>query len=146
MSDASCKNIAVTDSIELKVTSDPANLAPTRKSIESFCCCHGLDQKACDEVGLCFNEALANVTRHAYGGAPDRPVEVHAWAANGAVTVTIRDWGNGVNPERLPRKPKDPMVPGGLGLICMHELLDDMRFTPQPDGGMLLTMVKRKST
>ena len=133
------------DALELNTTSDPANLAPTRKSIESYCLAHGLNQRAADEVGLCFNEAMANVTRHAYAGATDRPIVVRATDVNGSVFVTIRDWGNGVNPDCMPRKPKDPMVPGGLGLICMHELLDAMHFTPQPDG-MLLTMEKRKST
>lgn len=144
MADDASSNNAVADALELNTTSDPANLAPTRKAIESFCLAHGLDQRACDEIGLCFNEAMANITRHAYGGATDRPIVVRASHIFDAVSVSIRDWGTGVNPETLPRKPKDPMVPGGLGLICLRELLDDMQFTPQPDG-MLLTMVKRKS-
>jgi anti-sigma regulatory factor (Ser/Thr protein kinase) len=133
------------ETLEMTITSDPANLAPTRKAIEAFCLAHGLDQKAADEVGLCFNEAMANVTRHAYAGATDQPVLVGVKQVLDTVLVTIRDWGNGVNPETRPRRKKDPMVPGGLGLICLHELLDDLHYAPQPDGGMLLTMVKRRS-
>ena len=34
---------------------------------------------AVGDVGLCVNEALANVMRHAYGGATDRPIVIRAW-------------------------------------------------------------------
>jgi anti-sigma regulatory factor (Ser/Thr protein kinase) len=60
------------------------------------------------------------------------------------VRITLRDWGTGVNPLAQPVRERDPMRPGGLGLVCLRQLLDDARFEPQPDGGMLLTMVKRK--
>jgi anti-sigma regulatory factor (Ser/Thr protein kinase) len=133
----------------LNVTSDPANLAPVRKSCEAFCESHGLDEAAVHDVGLCVNEAMANVTRHAYGGATDKPMVVTADAIGdgpagaGGVKITLRDWGVGVNPMMLPRKPRDPLQPGGLGLICLRELLDEVTFDKQPDG-MLLTMIKRK--
>lgn len=128
-----------------ETTSDPANLAPLRKSVEAFCVGLGLGQAGADDVGLCLNEAMANVTRHAYGGHKDKPVVVNVTDSPTAVTLTIRDWGNGVDPDLETAKPKDPLVPGGLGLICMRKLLDDARFDPQPDG-MMLTMVKNKPT
>jgi anti-sigma regulatory factor (Ser/Thr protein kinase) len=127
----------------LNVTSDPANLAPTRRACEAFCREIGLDDAACADVGLCVNEAMANVTRHAYGGAADRPVGVTAEETERGVRITVRDWGSGVNPLALPARCRDPLQPGGLGLICLRQLLDDVRFEPQPDG-MLLTMEKRK--
>jgi serine/threonine-protein kinase RsbW len=135
----------------LNVTSDPANLAPVRRACEAYCRRQGLDDHAVADVGLCINEAMANITRHAYRGATDRPIAVTAEviAGEGAntalgVKITVRDWGTGVNPLVLPPRPRDPMEPGGLGLICLRQLLDDVRFEPQPDGGMLLTMTKRK--
>jgi anti-sigma regulatory factor (Ser/Thr protein kinase) len=117
-------------------------LAPTRRACEAFCRTHGLDDAACADVGLCVNEAMANVTRHAYRGATDRPVAVTGEATNAGVRITIRDWGTGVNPLATAPKSRDPLQPGGLGLICLRQLLDDVRFEPQPDG-MLLTMEKR---
>jgi anti-sigma regulatory factor (Ser/Thr protein kinase) len=139
------------DRLVLNVTSDPANLAPVRRACEAYCRTHGLDDAATADVGLCVNEAMANVTRHAYGGATDRPIAVTAEpmerAADGraGVRVTIRDWGPGINPLALPPKQRDPMQPGGLGLVCLRQLLDDARFEPQPGGGMLLVMEKRNA-
>ena len=41
-----------------------------------------------------------------------------------------------------------PLKPGGVGLICMRQMMDDVQFQKQPDG-MILTMsrsvLRRKS-
>ena len=138
----------------------------------------GLNARDAEEMGLCLNEALANIIRHAYRGADDQMILVTAETVNGertndsgcaaasvagsvaasvpvaemsavppyhgpAVRVTIRDWGTGVNPAALPPKPRDPLQPGGVGLICLRSLLDEVTYTPQPDG-MLLSMTRRK--
>jgi anti-sigma regulatory factor (Ser/Thr protein kinase) len=132
--------------VRLNITSDPANLAPVRKAVEDLAGASGFDASAVGDIALCVNEALANVMRHAYGGATDRPIEVAADVderAGGAMRIRIRDWGNGVNPEELPHKPHDPLTPGGLGMICLRKMMDDVHFTPQPDG-MLLEMSRRR--
>ena len=132
---------AATARLRLNVTSDPANLAAVRHACEAFCLRCGLDAAATGDVGLCVNEAMANVTRHAYAGAPDKPVEVTGWCDAGGVHVAIRDWGSGELPE--PREKRDLLTPGGLGMICLRKLMDDIVYTPQPDG-MLVTMTKCK--
>ena len=130
------------DQLSLNILSDPASLADARKAVEGFCRSHGLAQAGVDAVGLCVNEALANVIRHAYAGATDRPIEVRAADTGDAVRVQIRDWGTGRVPPPAPAA-KDPLTPGGLGLVCMKRMLDDATYEPQPDG-MLLTLEKRK--
>jgi anti-sigma regulatory factor (Ser/Thr protein kinase) len=137
------QNIAGKSSLELKIVSDPAHLAPARKAIETFCREHGLGDKAADDMGLCFNEAMANIIRHAYAGRHDQPVVAVVTDLGDAVQLSLRDWGIGIRPPVNPARDKDPLVPGGLGLICLRQLLDEIRFDPQPDG-MLLILVKRK--
>ncbi len=61
--------------IELKIQSDPAQLATVRKTIEHFAAETGFPEKAASDLGLCINEMLTNIMRHAYDnqpGAPDR--------------------------------------------------------------------------
>ncbi len=125
--------------------SHPAHLGEVRRAVEAFCRATALDAAACDELGLVVNEALANVMRHAYAGATDRPVEVTVDRQGPGVRIAIRDWGTG----RVP-KPSDnpatadPLLPGGLGLICLRRLTDDAHFDPQPDGGMKLVIVRTR--
>ncbi len=125
------------DSIRLNVTSDPANLAPVRRAVEDFARLWHFDAAAVAEVGLCINEALANVTRHAYGGATDRPVVVEAKHKAGDLLLSVRDWGTARMPPIAPRH--DPLTPGGLGLVCLKTLMSEVVYEPQPDG-MLLRM------
>jgi len=127
----------------LKITSDPATLASTRRAVEMFAAQCGFDETARGEIGLVVNEAMANVIRHAYQGATDQPIEVSAQKTDDGISITVRDWGLGVNPLDLPPKKHDPMKPGGVGLICMRQMMDDLQFLKQPDG-MLLSMSRSR--
>jgi serine/threonine-protein kinase RsbW len=127
---------------QLKVTSDPANLAAVRKQVEALAASIGFAEKAVSEIGLCVNEAMANIIRHAYAGRTDRPIHLDASATPREMTVTLRDWGNGIDPSRVPCRPYDPLEPGGVGLICLGQWMDEVTYTPQPDG--MLTTLKRK--
>jgi anti-sigma regulatory factor (Ser/Thr protein kinase) len=145
------KNAPVPARHEQRLTSDPANIAPARRAVEAFATRLGFSETAVADIGLCINEALANVIRHAYGGKTDQPVLVVAEQIDDpvdsparALRVTIRDWGSGVNPAALPPRQHDPLQPGGLGLICLRRLMDHVEFVPQPDG-MLLTMLKHQA-
>ena len=132
--------------VQLNVTSDPANLAPVRRVTEAFAAAGGFDERAVAEIGLCVNEAMANVIRHAYGGRYDRPIHVAAnMEADGqTLVVSLRDWGCGVDPTESPCRPHDPLRPGGIGMICLRQWMDDVTFTPQPDGGVLTILKRRK--
>jgi serine/threonine-protein kinase RsbW len=142
---------APADAIRLKIESDPATLADVRHRVEEFALSGGFDATAVGEIALVVNEALANVMRHAYHGATDRPIEIEAKItgarqADREILIRIRDWGSGVNPETLAKvhRPHDPLKPGGLGLICLRSMMDSAVFHPQPDG-MLLEMTRRKN-
>lgn len=129
----------------MKIKSDPATLASTRHAVEELALSGGFDATACGEIALVVNEALANIMRHAYGGAKDRPIELVAELKDDEIQIRIRDWGPGVNPELLPHthEPHDPLKPGGLGLICLRHMMDRVVFTPQRDG-MLLELSRKK--
>jgi len=141
---AAIERVQTSDNLDLRFDSNPANLAVVRKSIEQFCETAGLDAPAREEVGLVVNEALANVIRHAYHGAKDKPIQVKVDREARGVRISIRDWGNGVDPSRMDVPEHDPLVPGGLGLLCLRRLMDDVAYNPQPDG-MRLDMTRTTS-
>ncbi len=93
-----------------------------------------------DEIGLALNEALANVIRHGYDGATDRPIVVCVQRDDGALQVSIRDWAKPFDPSAV--KPRGMLAPGGVGMICIRELMDDVTFERLSDG-MLLKMTKK---
>jgi serine/threonine-protein kinase RsbW len=131
------------DRVEFAIKSHPQHVADARHAIEAFAATRGFNQCAVDEIGLVLNEALANVIRHAYHGDTDRAITVAAEWDGQQIRLTVRDWGSGVNPQELAPRKKDPLQPGGLGLVCLRSMMDDVLFTRQPDG-MLLTMTRRR--
>ena len=133
--------------LELKITSHPSNLASVRKAIEAFAFANHFDERAVAEIGLCVNEAIANIIRHAYKWRDDRPVEITAamdGRDGGTMVITLRDWGLGVDPSTLPCREYDPLEPGGVGLICLKQWMDRVSYTPQSDGGMLTTLTRSR--
>lgn len=143
--------------LRLDVTSEPARIAEVRRAIEAYAEAVGLSEPAAAEVGLVVNEAVANVIRHAYQNEPGRPIRVEAELVDvqpaggrpadgqsAGLRVRIRDWGVGTVPDRVRTRDYVPGVPGGLGLVCLKQMMDSVEYAPQPDGGMLLTMTKRK--
>jgi serine/threonine-protein kinase RsbW len=139
-SNAGALSTTIGGRIELKIMSDPANLAAARAAVERLVASSGFDAAAVGEIGLVVNEALANVIRHAYRGRTDQPIRIVAESDEQGVTIKIRDWGTGENPvAKVKHLKRDPLKPGGLGLVCIHEMMDQTTFTPQADG-MLLTM------
>jgi serine/threonine-protein kinase RsbW len=131
------------DKLDLNILSDPANVSAVRMSIEQFCESAGLDEPARQEVGLVVNEALANVIRHAYNGAKDKPVRITARRNGDGVQITIRDWGSGVDPSICSLPKRDVWTPGGVGMICIQRMMDDVKYLPQSDG-MLLEMIRHR--
>jgi len=130
--------------LHLDLLSDPAAIAPARRAVEAFATQHGFGDRAVSEIGLCFNEAVANIIRHAYEGRPGQPIAIDCHVDASGLTLSLRDWGNGRVPD-MHRDPPDPALlePGGLGLPCLKQLLDKVEFVPQADG-MLLKMFRRR--
>jgi anti-sigma regulatory factor (Ser/Thr protein kinase) len=139
--------------MELRMSSHPSVLRPVRLALEEYGREAGLACEQADKIGLALNEALANVMRHGYGGAVDKPIMVsfdrNGEGAGEEVSVEIRDWAKPVDPAKLPQTVEhnepldvDAIKPGGLGLLCMRRLMDDVVFAPQPDGTLLI-MKKR---
>ena len=95
-----------------------------------------------DSVGLVVNEAIANVIRHQYGrraGTADSGVGRGYRRRIADIDPRL---GTAVRPREAAAQRPDPSRPGGLGLVCMRSLMDEVAYTRLSDG-MLLTLVKR---
>lgn len=130
---------------EFQCEADTSRLAEARRLAERFCDDCGFDEKTAGDVGLCVNEAMANVIRHAYQNRPGRSMLITGEFRDQELLIRLRDWGNGVNPEAVAASPHDPSKPGGLGLVCLRSLMDQVHFRPQKQG-MLLEMTRKLRT
>ena len=132
---------------DLTIFSDPANLAKVRVAVETGGKLTGFDQKECAAMALAVDEALTNVIRHAYGGALDKEIKIAIEELNEVddhqgLLICIRDFGKAVDPCKIKGRELADVRPGGLGVHIMREVMDEVVFKCQPDGGTLLRMSK----
>jgi serine/threonine-protein kinase RsbW len=124
------------------ITSNPANLRTVRTELEAFAESVGMTQEASHALGLVLNEALANTIRHGYSGAVDKPIDVTAENSEKELRLVIRDWGKPFDPATVKKKCEGEISPGGLGLMCIRKLMDEVHYERLPDG-MLLRLIKK---
>jgi anti-sigma regulatory factor (Ser/Thr protein kinase) len=134
--------------IRVELRSDPSYLAGVRQLIAGVSQRIGFDEAACSQVALAVDEALANVIRHGYCRACDRPIWISLWpnAAVGgsgpSLKIEIEDEARQVDDAELCGRSLDDPKPGGLGLHIIREVMDEVTYEKRSPCGMRLTMVK----
>ncbi len=109
----------------------------------------GLDEDTQHWVGVAVRESVVNAMKHGNRHDPAKIVEVAFTMTPVAhpdeLSVTVRDHGDGFDPDQLP----DPLAPdnllkaSGRGIFFMRSFMDDVRIRRAPGGGMEVRMVKR---
>jgi len=129
----------------LQIEGQPENLAHIGDWIMEVSQTCGLDEEDAFQVQLAVDEACTNVIEHAYEGQGG-PMELQCRREGPDLRVTIRDLGRPFDPSAV-RQPdldaplRDRQI-GGLGLLFMHTLMDQVQFTFDKDEGNTLVMVK----
>ena len=113
--------------------------------VEAACADADISPELCFDLTLAVEEAASNVIAHGYKGRGG-PLSVRFQVSDGAVIIGLRDRARPFKPDKIgPPDTKTPLEDrpvGGLGLLLMHRLMDEVRYEKLPDGN-LLTMVKR---
>ena len=134
--------------IELKINADPFYLCVVRKAVQRTAELVGMNEQDTDSLVLAVEEALTNVIQHGYGGACEQRIIIKLRQIvpdrkePAGLEVIIRDFGKQVDPKTISGRDLDNVRPGGLGVHIIRSVMDQIEYTPQPQGGMRLRMVK----
>ncbi len=131
----------------LEIMSEPKNLPQVRQAVEDIGAMAGFSPKDCHGIVLAVDEALANVIKHAYGGAADKTIEIDIQHLNQAedvsgVEISIRDYGKTVDLCKIKGRELSDIRPGGLGVHIMRKIMDKVVYECPADGGTKLRMTK----
>ena len=91
-----------------------------------------------------LREAVANAVRHGNKQDPDAVVRVAYEIEDSTITIRVEDEGAGFDPADIP-DPTDPenlLRPNGRGIFYMQQFMNRVEFTPRPEGGMAVVMVR----
>jgi serine/threonine-protein kinase RsbW len=94
-------------------------------------------------VRLSLEEAVVNALKHGNRGDPAREVRVSWYVEPSFVAATVRDQGEGFDPQRVPDPlaPENQDRPSGRGLLLMRRYMTRVRFNRR---GNCLTLYKRR--
>ncbi|MEE9296403.1 MAG: ATP-binding protein [Phycisphaerae bacterium] len=135
------------ETASLRIRGEPSELSSVRQHVEEQARAVGFSDAETGKIALAVDEALANVIRHGYGGPCDRPIDITIeqvqWAQEVAIAITIRDFGQQVDPADIAGRMLEDVRPGGLGVHIIHAVMDEVTYTPAQGGGMQLVMKKK---
>ncbi len=131
---------------ELSLWAAYSDLSRIRRFVEEVGEELGIPERELYDLELAVDEACTNVIEHGYNGVGGK-IEIQIEALNGGVQVVIRDWGEPFDPESVPvpdvTAPLERRPQGGVGLFLMRQVMCQVEFAFDPQGGNTLTMTKR---
>jgi anti-sigma regulatory factor (Ser/Thr protein kinase) len=101
-------------------------------------------------VVLAIDEACSNAMRHAYKGRKDQTIELTLTAKDDVLEFELEDHGEPCPAECLEvqdvHEPNaQDVTPGGLGVLLMFEVFDEVDFQPGAERGNRITMRLRRT-
>jgi len=134
--------------IRVEVLSQPRYLAGLRELVLAVAGRLGFGESGANHIALAIDEALANVIRHGYEGADDRPIflTIAPLVEEGeerGIRVCIEDHAKKVDPSKIKSRDLEAVRPGGLGVHIIKEIMDEVEYSPRDERGMRVTMIKR---
>jgi len=143
--------------IRVEMLSNPLYLCGARDLVSSVARRFGFDDLTCSKIALAVDEALANVIRHGYDRADDKPIWLSIWPLAGeaiaehpagaddtdGMKIVIEDEARQVDPSSMKGRDLDHVRPGGLGTHIIREVMDEVVYEQREATGMRLILVKR---
>ena len=126
----------------LILRSQMSELARICPWIENLACQHAIPEETQFAINLCLEEALSNIMRHGYAGAPNREIEIrYSMPQTGVFCFVIDDKAPSFDPVTaieppIPVSLEDSSV-GGQGLRLLKHFADTLKYEATPGGNRL---------
>jgi len=122
----------------LHISSDPRELPRVRAFVKEICGDPSAGALAEEDViylQMAANEAVNNITRHAYAGRTDRPVELEGLVFEDRVAVLLRHRGAPLDEEELIPETPNALAGEGFGLYIIGRSADEVTYSRSGDVG-----------
>ena len=123
------------------------NLPDLLAEADQACRRAGASREVRDEVRLAVEEVSVNVLTHVYADGPPGPITLACDWESCPMTIEIADRARAFDPDALAAPSLDASWQdrpiGGLGWHLVRQMVDEVRYRPDPERGNHLTLVKQ---
>jgi serine/threonine-protein kinase RsbW len=105
----------------------------------------GLSEEAAFGLDMAVREAVTNAVLHGNKQDEAKLVEISFAERGGELVVTVRDRGEGFDPESVadPTAAENLLKTSGRGILFMRNFMDTVEWQPHPEGGTVVRMTKK---
>jgi serine/threonine-protein kinase RsbW len=116
-----------------------SEVAPICDLVNAEALAAGFDGRTSYACQLAVAEACENIILHGYGDRASGEIAISVRSDPGGLTIELADTAPPFNPAERPPGPPDPDDPplGGLGLLIIHRVMDEIDYARQPNGNTL---------
>lgn len=130
------------ETFSLTLPSLPQYLRLARCFIVELADAAGFALKDRDRICLAVGEACSNIIRHSYKGNPDGIIVLKCELYGYGMRISIRDFGEKVDPSRVRPPAAGAAQCGGLGLHIIKSIMDEVEFETTHEKGNEIHMTK----
>ena len=129
----------VPPTVALRIPCSPEYVSVARLTISAVASRMNFGIDDIDDLKLAVGEACANAIEHAAEG----DIDIICTMEPDQLVLSVKDCGIGFDPGAPRVEPVDEPPVGGLGLILIQALMDDVQIHSDPERGTEVRMVKR---
>jgi serine/threonine-protein kinase RsbW len=122
------------------IEADVGALSEARERVGSVINSMNFPDSALFDIKVALGEALSNAVRHGSAQNGDGSIHVRVSGFKDRVVIDVEDAGAGFDGEHACSD--DLYASGGRGIMFMRALMDRVVFSPAPNGGTIVTLVK----
>jgi len=131
----------------LTLTASLERLPEVLEAVGGAAIAAGLPEARCDHLALAVEEAFVNICRHAYAGNAGR-IDVRVGHRQGEVSIELADEGPPFDPLATaapdPDRPLDDRTPGGMGIMLLKTITDEVRYSRDQERNVLAMVVRTR--
>ncbi|MGA1976995.1 MAG: ATP-binding protein [Bacteroidales bacterium] len=115
---------------KLKIESNIDNINAVENAIDSITNEIGINQDSYGKILIAVLEAVNNAIVHGNKSRKEKKVDISFTFTRNILKVSVKDEGNGFNPEIVPdpTKPENVEALNGRGIFLMTKLADGVKF------------------
>ena len=130
--------------LKKEIQSDPDLMPEVEALVLEAAIKAGLNEDKYNNISLAVAEAISNSMKHGNKNDKKKRVFITIEADNEKMVITLKDEGDGFNPNEIPdpTKPENILKDSGRGIHIMRSLLDDLHFKFTPQGTEIILEIK----